>query len=149
LFADRLGQALALADRTGRRVAVLYIDIDRFKLVNDSLGHAVGDLLLRSIAHRLRQAMRAHDTVARLSGDEFAVIASDLESPAVAEQLARKLLLALREPHELEDQSLNVSSSVGLAVYPEDAPTHAALVRSADDAAYHAKQFRNTWQRYS
>ncbi len=149
LFNDRLKQAVAHAARTAELLGILYIDVDRLKTINDDLGHAVGDLLLKSVADRLRAITRAEDTVARLSGDEFAVILTELRSAEDGELVARKILGALRDPHALEQHTVSVSGSIGIAVYPDDAPNPAALLRAADAAAYHAKQFRNTYQRYS
>ena len=149
LFTDRLNQALTRAERHRLLVSVLFIDVDRFKSVNDSLGHAVGDLLLQRIGARLRAVVRADDTVARLSGDEFAIVLSDIRTAADAERVADKLVHALQEPHLLEQHEVNVSCSIGVAVFPVDALRHDELLRAADDAVYHAKQFRNTWQRYS
>ena len=148
LFDDRLTQALAKAERHGRHVGVLFIDVDRFKAVNDNFGHVVGDLLLQAIGARLIGAARAEDTVARLSGDEFAVVLSELHAPSDGERVARKLLEILASPHALEAHDINVSCSIGVAVFPDDATASAALVRAADDAVYRAKQYRNTWQRY-
>jgi diguanylate cyclase (GGDEF)-like protein len=149
LFDDRLRQALAYAKRNGRMLAVLYLDVDRFKAVNDSLGHAVGDKLLQGVAERLRSIVRAQDTVARLSGDEFAMVLTELGVPEHGELVAAKLLHLLRQTHLIEAHEINVSASIGIAVFPNDADTAVALVRAADDAVYHAKQFRNTYQRYS
>ncbi len=149
LFADRLTQAIANAQRSGRQVAVIFIDVDRFKAVNDSMGHGVGDLLLIAIAARLRSVTRAQDTVARLSGDEFAIVLADLNAAPNAELVARKLLHVLREPHVLEHHEVNVSCSLGVAIFPDDAQHQPGLMRAADDAAFHAKQFRNTSQRYA
>jgi diguanylate cyclase (GGDEF)-like protein len=149
LFHDRLVHGLAHAARGGEQLGVLYIDVDQLKTVNDSLGHAIGDLLLGSVADRLRSITRAADTVARLSGDEFAVILTELKAPEDGELVARKLLDAMRSPHVLEQHTLSVSCSIGIAVFPHDGGDGDALVRAADAAAYHAKQFRNTWQRFS
>jgi diguanylate cyclase (GGDEF)-like protein len=149
LFADRLQQALVRAERHGDLVSVLYLDVDRFKSVNDSLGHVIGDLLLQRIAARLRGVVRPEDTVSRLSGDEFAIVLSDLRTPAEAELVAGKLIQTLREPHALEEHEVTVSCSIGLSVYPDDAKRRDELLRAADDAVYHAKQLRNTWRRYA
>ena len=149
LFDDRLTQAMAGAERSGGRLALLYLDVDRFKAVNDGLGHAAGDQVLTAIADRLRGIVRAQDTVARLSGDEFAVVLCDIVEGRNAERVAGKLLQALREPYLIESREVNVSCSIGIALYPDDAASQAVLIRAADDAASHAKHFRNTWQRYS
>jgi diguanylate cyclase (GGDEF)-like protein len=149
LFADRLTQALAHAERNDRRAGVLFIDVDRLKTVNDTLGHAAGDLVLRNIAARLRIITRAQDTVARLSGDEFAMVVTELGVPENAEVVASKLLESMREAHQLDEQQIDVTCSIGFAVFPDDGRAAAALMAAADDAMYHAKQFRNTIQRYS
>lgn len=149
LFADRLTQALAGAERHGHHVAVLYLDVDRFKNVNDALGHAAGDALLQAIAARLAPAVRAEDTFARLSGDEFAFILTSTRGPEDGEVVARKLLALLDRPYTIDGQDVNVSGSIGLAVYPFDGTTADAIRRAADAAVYQAKEFRNTWQRYA
>jgi diguanylate cyclase (GGDEF)-like protein len=149
LFADRLTQALAGAERHGHHVAVLYLDVDRFKSVNDVLGHAAGDALLQGIVARLAPAIRAEDTFARLSGDEFAFILTSARGPDDGEVVARKLLALFDEPHTIDGQEVNVSGSIGLAVYPFDGHTADAIRRAADAALYQAKEFRNTWQRYA
>jgi diguanylate cyclase (GGDEF)-like protein len=149
LFADRLTHALAHARRNTKHLGLLCLDVDGLKAVNDRLGHAIGDLLLKSIADRLTHVIRSEDTVARLSGDEFTIILNELNTPQDAEHVAAKLLTALRDPHTLEGLDVNVSCSIGIAVFPDDATTQDSLMRAADAAAYHAKQFRNTCQRYS
>jgi len=148
LFGDRLAKALANAERNQRLLGVLYVDVDRFKAVNDSLGHTSGDQLLREIAQRLGRMTRAQDTVARLSGDEFAVLLTEITSPHDAEVVADKLLGTLREAFAIDGDEVNVSCSVGIAVYPQDACSGVSLMRAADDALYNAKQFRNTFQRF-
>src|SRR5258708_38138617 len=122
LFNDRLKQAVAHAARTAELLGILYIDVDRLKTINDDLGHAVGDLLLKSVADRLRAITRAEDTVERLSGDEFAVILTELRSAEDGELVARKILGALGDPHALEQHTVSGSGSIGIAVYPDDAP---------------------------
>ncbi len=149
LFGDRLSQALAHAERYHRILAVLFVDVDRFKAVNDSLGHAAGDQMLKGVAERLREGVRAHDTVARLSGDEFALVLTELTEPLDAEVIADKLLQSLRQVHRIDKKDINLSGSIGIAVFPHDGRTGGALTRAADDALYYAKQFRNTSQRYS
>jgi diguanylate cyclase (GGDEF)-like protein len=149
LFRDRLTQALAQAQRQRQLLAVLFIDVDRFKTVNDGLGHAMGDLLLKGVAGRLHDLIRAQDTVARLSGDEFAVVLTNLGLPENGHLVADKLQRILREPHRLDGHEINVSCSIGIAIFPHDGAGDTALMRAADDALYQAKQFRNTCQRYS
>ncbi|HET6519105.1 MAG TPA: EAL domain-containing protein [Geminicoccaceae bacterium] len=139
LFADRLEQALAAARRDGAAVAVLCLDLNDFKGVNDTLGHAAGDELLRQVARRLQEAVREVDTVARLGGDEFAVIQVGIEGFGAAAALARRVLLRLAEPYSIEGQELHAAASVGITLYPEDGDGQAALLRNADLALYRAK----------
>jgi diguanylate cyclase (GGDEF)-like protein len=149
LFLDRLGQAIASAARNHRRLAVFYIDIDRFKVVNDSLGHTIGDLLLQQIAERFRAVIRAQDTVARLSGDEFAVVLTEMSSFEHAELLANKLLDMVRQPFILDGHEVQISCSVGAVAYPDHTDDQNALLRMADDALAAAKRTRNTMRRYT
>jgi diguanylate cyclase (GGDEF)-like protein len=137
---DRLEQALGLARQEGRRVAVLYLDLDHFKEVNDTLGHAVGDDLLRVAAERLKAAIRAGDTLARLGGDEFAVIQTDVATAGDCETLARRLIDVLAPPIELENNAIRIGVSIGIAISdPASAPTGPQLMRSADVALYQVK----------
>ncbi|MDP9166196.1 MAG: EAL domain-containing protein [Actinomycetota bacterium] len=139
LFADRLTHAMALRDRTGAPVGVLVADLDDFKLVNDSLGHAVGDDLLRSVGDRIRDGIRPGDTVARLGGDEFAILIED--SPAVAEQIAEHVVRAFDEPFEIDGRVVYVRLSIGLATAVGDAPVSGEeLFKRADLAMYSAKR---------
>ncbi len=149
LFSDRLDQALARSRASGRPTAVLYLDLDRFKAVNDRYGHAIGDLLLLGVAAKLSESVRAQDTVARLAGDEFAIVLVELNDARDAEHVAAKLLRRCAEPHVLDGHEVNTSYSIGIAVFPDDAHSGDALLRAADDAVYAAKEVRNTWQRYS
>src|SRR5581483_1065937 len=149
LFDDRLTQALAAAERDARGVAVLFLDLDRFKTVNDTLGHAFGDQLLKATAERITAVVRRGDTVARLGGDEFAVVLPEVTNEHAPDLVASKIQSAMSAPFVLEGQEVHVSCSIGVAVHPEDAGGRQALLRAADAAVYHAKQLRNTWQRYS
>jgi len=149
LFLDRLRQALASAARNRRRVALLYIDLDRFKIVNDNLGHTVGDLLLQQTAERFRSVIRAQDTIARLSGDEFAVVLTEVPSFEQAELVARKLLDIVRAPFSLDGHQVHLSCSIGAALFPDHSDDQDELLRMADDALYAAKRVRNTARRYS
>ena len=140
LFQDRVSQAIAQAHRTGSQVATLFVDLDRFKDINDSLGHEMGDRLLRLAGGRLQACLREGDTVARLGGDEFVV-----SLPAVADSndamlVAGKILDALREPFAVGGQELQVTGSVGISLYPADGEDTEALMRAADTAMYHAKE---------
>jgi diguanylate cyclase (GGDEF)-like protein len=149
LFCDRLDQALARSRTSGRPTAVLHLDLDRFKAVNDNYGHAIGDLLLLGVAARLTEQVRAQDTVARMGGDEFGVILTELAEGRDAELVAAKLLSRCGEPYDLEGNEVNVSYSIGIALFPDDGHSGEALLRAADDAVAHAKEARNTWQRFS
>jgi diguanylate cyclase (GGDEF)-like protein len=149
LFRDRLQQALASASRNRRRVAVLYLDLDRFKAVNDSLGHTIGDLLLQQTADRFRSLIRAQDTVARLSGDEFAVVLTELAAAEHAEIVAQKILDLVRQPYMLDGHEVRITCSIGVVSYPNHGDSQAALMRMADDALYAAKRIRNTMQCYT
>ncbi|MFC4453596.1 putative bifunctional diguanylate cyclase/phosphodiesterase [Deinococcus sonorensis] len=140
LYLDHAELAIRHANRQGTHVAFLMMDLDRFKHVNDSLGHHVGDELLRVIAARCSNLVRGEATVARFGGDEFALLLTELHDPQDASLIATKVLAALQEPVELGGHTLNVSGSVGIAVYPRDGKDVPALLRAADIAMYHAKQ---------
>ncbi|KXU85955.1 diguanylate phosphodiesterase [Caballeronia megalochromosomata] len=140
LFGTRLAVAIAQAQRARRRVAVLFIDLDRFKNINDSLGHHVGDGLLRSVSRRLLQAVRSNDTVSRLGGDEFTVILNDVSNAGdVMRTIDQRLVALLRQPHDVSGMTLQVSSSVGVALYPDDGADIDTLMQNADAAMYQAK----------
>ena len=139
LFNDRLRQAIALAERESRQLAVLFVDLDHFKQVNDSLGHAVGDKLLRSVAGRLSACVRRTDTVCRIGGDEFVILLSHIEQEQDAEMCARKILRAVTSPHIIDNKSLDVSISIGGSLYPGDSTDAETLTRYADTAMYAAK----------
>ena len=140
LCVQRLQAALAQAPITGEKVAVLFIDLDRFKAINDTLGHHIGDGLLRSVAGRLMQAVRSRDTVSRLGGDEFVVVMRDVGGREDVQQLVeRRLIPLIRQGHPVEGNELNVSCSVGIAIYPEDGGDIDELMRRADAAMYEAK----------
>ena len=139
LFKDRCDQALSLAKRHSRSAAVLWLDLDGFKAVNDSLGHAAGDALLQQVADRLKSRMRDSDTVARMGGDEFAVIMPDISDTEPAQRLAAVLVANMAQPFALSAGTVQISASIGVAVYPQDATTVDGLVRCADLAMYSAK----------
>jgi len=138
LFADRLGTALALAKRAGV-VAVHYVDVDRFKPVNDELGHEVGDALLVAIAQRLSGAIRENDTVARLGGDEFAVVQTGIHRPSEASVLAARLVEQMATPFDVLGNRISVGASIGIAVAPMDGTTTDEVLRNADTALYRSK----------
>ena len=140
LCIERLRLAVQQAQRSGRKVAVMFIDLDRFKNINDTLGHHIGDGLLRSVASRLLDAVRAGDTVSRLGGDEFVVVLSDLESVDEATHIVHERLIPrVRQPHAVDGAELHVSCSVGIAICPDDATDIDVLMRHADTAMYQAK----------
>lgn len=139
LLLDRLEHVLAAAHSQGTRVALLYLDLDRFKLVNDTLGHEAGDHLLVQAAQRMVSCLRASDTVARLAGDEFAVLLPGLDGQADVENVGRKVLAQLARPFEVYGQEVFISASIGAVIYPDHGLDAAAMVRCADQAMYHAK----------
>lgn len=139
LFEDRLSNAIAHARRHDAHVAVLMLDLDRFKHINDSLGHHIGDQLLEEFAMRLRTCLRESDTAARLGGDEFAISLPDLTSMDDAETVAQKILGVLQTPFQIEQHELNIGGSIGIARYPDDGIDHGTLLRAADTAMYDAK----------
>jgi diguanylate cyclase (GGDEF)-like protein/PAS domain S-box-containing protein len=140
MFEDRVQQALAVARRTGRSVAVMVLDIDKFKSFNDTLGHHAGDHLLQQFANRMRTRLRQSDTMARVGGDEFVMVLPDIDDARGASALARKLVDALKEPFEIADQPANVTTSIGIALFPGDADDAVTLQKKADAALYRAKQ---------
>jgi diguanylate cyclase (GGDEF)-like protein len=147
LLHERLGQAIAHAKRGGRRVGALFIDLDRFKNVNDTLGHRIGDELLKRVSASLSSALRETDLLARLGGDEFAVIVEDFDDRAVLGRIAQKLLDAIAQPFEIESHAIYVTSSIGIAVYPDDSDDPEELLKHADVAMYRSKDLgRNTFQ---
>jgi diguanylate cyclase (GGDEF)-like protein/PAS domain S-box-containing protein len=147
LLGDRLDQAMMRAHRTGSSVAMLYIDLDRFKHINDSLGHAVGDQLLKSVAYRLQSCVRSSDTVSRQGGDEFLVLLADVVQPHDAALCAEKIITALEAPHRIGGHDLRITASIGIATYPGDASDADTLLRNADFAMYQAKYTgRNNYQ---
>jgi diguanylate cyclase (GGDEF)-like protein len=139
LFEDRLRQAMATAGRNGRGLAVAFVDLDGFKQVNDRDGHEAGDAVLRAVADRLHAALRAQDTVARKSGDEFLLLLPDVEDEVAAELVAEKVLTTLSAPVRVGDQTHRVGASIGLALWPRDGATAQDLVRHADAAMYESK----------
>ncbi len=150
LLNDRLAQSLAQARRSGRPLGLLFLDLDGFKDINDSLGHATGDRLLQSVADRLRGLVREGDTVARLGGDEFVVMLVNLAQPEAAVDVARAIAQALARPHGVDEHTLHVTASIGVAAFPADGDSAGALLKHADAAMYRAKaQGRNAVQCYT
>ncbi|MDQ3283048.1 MAG: EAL domain-containing protein, partial [Acidobacteriota bacterium] len=140
LFTDRLRHSLTRAKRNNRAVAVMFIDVDHFKTINDTLGHTAGDELLLEMARRLRECVREDDTVARLGGDEFTIILADLRHPEDAVGVAQKVLETVQEPLTIGNMPIVVSASIGIALYPEDGTDPESLLRNADSAMYRAKE---------
>lgn len=147
LLHDRLDQALTQAGRSNQRLAVMFLDLDRFKNVNDTLGHHIGDQLLKHVAERLREVVRAVDTVSRLGGDEFVVVLHEIQSPDDALMVAEKIIAALAKAAVVEGHTLHATPSIGISVYPDDGDEAYALMKNADTAMYQAKaNGRNTFQ---
>ncbi|MCW5787228.1 MAG: EAL domain-containing protein [Nitrospira sp.] len=162
LFKDRLSNAISYAARHDQHLATLFIDLDRFKIINDTLGHTVGDLLLTRVAERLSESVRQSDSVsrhadhepahalARLGGDEFTILLTALPQPEDAGRVARRILDSLAHPFSIEGHEIFISASIGISIYPSDGATVEALLKNADTAMYHAKeQGRNNCQFYS
>ncbi len=147
LLNDRLTQTIARAQRHASLAAVLFLDLDRFKHINDSLGHAIGDKLLQSVADRLVSCVRASDTVSRQGGDEFVILLREIQCMEDVAMRARKILTALVAPHQIVGHKLHITASIGISLYPEDGQDAETLVKSADTAMYHAKDNgRNNYQ---
>lgn len=150
LFNDRLNQAISQAHRKNRKVAVLFLDLDRFKLVNDTLGHAVGDRLLQAVGHRLKSIMREGDTIGRQGGDEFIIILPEVSSDTEAGIVAQKLLSVFSTPFLLENEEVFITPSIGISLYPTDGDDFETLLKHADTAMYHAKESgRNNYKYFT
>lgn len=150
LFADRVNQVLADASWHEQRFGLMMLDLDRFKEVNDTLGHQAGDDLLIAVAERLNASVRSYDTIARLSGDEFAILLPELRNPDDLATIARKINDEIAKPFQIHKKELFISTSIGIAIYPDDGEDRATLFKSADVAMYHAKNYgRNNYQFYS
>ena len=139
LLRDRFKHALAMAERSRSRVAMLFLDLDNFKVVNDTLGHMAGDRLLLEVVTRLSQCMRESDTISRQGGDEFILLLNDIPDLETVERIASKILVHLAEPAEINGHVLNTSGSIGIAIYPEDGKDFDSLLQKADTAMYNAK----------
>jgi diguanylate cyclase (GGDEF)-like protein/PAS domain S-box-containing protein len=147
LLNDRISHSIVLAHRQNKSLAVIFLDLDRFKYINDSLGHAVGDRLLQSVSRRLLAGVRGSDTVSRQGGDEFVILLSEISHPEDAATSAKKILLSLSAPHSIAGQDLRVDGSIGISVYPGDGEDAETLIKNADTAMYHAKENgRNNFQ---
>jgi diguanylate cyclase (GGDEF)-like protein len=150
LFQDRLALAVAQAHRHHQRLAVLFLDLDRFKIINDSLGHSIGDRLIREVAGRLRTCLREGDTVARLGGDEYTLLLPHVGQAVDAAKVAKKVLDLVRIPFDIDGRELFVTASIGISLYPDDGRDAEALVKNADTAMYRAKdQGRDNYQLYT
>ena len=150
LFQDRLQQALIKARRNRTKVALFFLDLDRFKHINDSLGHHIGDLLLQAVAQRLQNIVRETDTVTRLGGDEFTIIMEDIKCDKDAKTIAEKILTSFNDAFVLADNTLTITTSIGISMAPHDADENSLLVQFADTAMYHAKaRGRNNYQFYT
>jgi len=150
LFLDRLRQDIKKAQRTGQSVTLMFLDLDKFKEVNDSLGHDIGDMLLKGVARRLESCVRESDTVARMGGDEFTIILSDINSQINIERIAQDILEKMTTPFHLGDEVIHVSTSIGISNYPKDGDEVELLLKNADQAMYAAKeQGRNRFQYFT
>ncbi len=149
LFNDRLALEIAHAKRNRKKLAVVLFDLDRFKNVNDTLGHDVGDKLLQAVSKRLMGLLRQSDTIARMGGDEFLMLFPEMASPGDLEKIIRKILDSFHVPFQLEGHKLYVTTSMGAAIYPEDGETIATLIKNADTAMYCVKETgRDNFLRY-
>ena len=150
LFMELIRYGLAEAHRNRKKIGFLFLDLDRFKGVNDAFGHEAGDDLLKTVAERLRTAVRQADTVARIGGDEFSILLTDIECPADIIEIVRKILVVLRETCVIAGKEFHITTSMGISIYPDDSDDIATLFRYADIALYRAKdRGRNTFEFYS
>ena len=140
LFSDRLQLELERAKRHGEQVGLIFLDLDNFKPINDHFGHAVGDRVLQTVAHRLKESIRASDTAGRIGGDEFIILLPSLSHANDAAALAEKIRLALRQPFAVDGFEMRISCSLGVAVFPEDGEDEVTLTKHADQALYRAKE---------
>ncbi len=140
LLEDRIGQALLAAKRNACQVAIQFIDLDRFKIINDSLGHRIGDLLLQQVAQRIRNALREVDTVSRIGGDEFVLVLPDIQAADGATEIAKRIIESLAQPYLIDGHVLTVTPSIGLSMYPAHGSDVETLINRADAAMYQAKQ---------
>lgn len=145
LFENRLEHGLAQAKRHGRILAVMFLDLNGFKLINDAHGHSIGDAVLQSIADRLKEHARDDDTVSRFGGDEFLYLLTEIDSAQGAASIAQKITDAIQRPCQLSVGALHVSASIGIAIYPQDGTSVSALIRNADTAMYEAKRGKSDY----
>jgi diguanylate cyclase (GGDEF)-like protein len=147
LLQDRLHQAIAIASRNSTVAGVLFLDLDNFKEINDSSGHAFGDKVLQSVVNRLLTCVRASDTVSRLGGDEFVILLSEIKQPGDAGVKAGKILTAINAPFVIDSHKVHITASIGVATYPNDSKDPEDLIKKADKAMYKAKeQGRNNYR---
>jgi diguanylate cyclase (GGDEF)-like protein/PAS domain S-box-containing protein len=139
LFADRLQHALVTGLRNKKKTALLFLDLDKFKSVNDTMGHLAGDLLLQSVADRLKSCVRESDTICRQGGDEFMILLAEIGSSEDAERVASKIVAAMAEPHQIGNRALVITFSIGISICPDDATDDETMIKNADDAMYIAK----------
>ncbi len=140
LFADRLKHALVTGSRNQKKTALLFLDLDKFKSVNDAMGHLAGDLLLQSVAERLKSCVRVSDTICRQGGDEFMILLAEIGGAEDAEMVARKIVAAMAEPHQIGNRALTITFSIGISICPDDATDEETMIKNADDAMYVAKE---------
>jgi diguanylate cyclase (GGDEF)-like protein len=149
LFLDSLKHDLAMAQRNTKRLAVLFLDLDGFKAVNDKLGHDAGDLLLQGVSKRLKGTIRASDMVARVGGDEFIIVLNVIQTDEDAALAANKIIMALSEPFDINGQRCHVGGSIGISLFPDNSKDPETLIKQADNAMYLAKQSgKNTYKFY-
>lgn len=147
LFADRLKLALVYAARNDKKVGLLFLDLDKFKTINDTMGHLAGDMLLQSVAERLKSCVRESDTICRQGGDEFMILLPDADTEADVENVAQKIIAAMIAPHQIEERELVITFSVGVSIFPDNAEDSETMIKCADDAMYRAKERgRNNYQ---
>ncbi|MDP3118889.1 MAG: EAL domain-containing protein [Sulfuricurvum sp.] len=150
LYMDRLNHAMKKVERSQKKLAVMFIDLDRFKQINDSLGHETGDKIVQLLAHRLSAILRSEDTVARFGGDEFTVLLEDITDISAVAEIAGKMVKAMDEPFDIDDHHLHLTLSAGVSIYPDDGDTAEILIRNADTAMYRAKdEGRNAYTFYN